>query len=164
MGPKVGIYFWIRVGVMAAALFGVITIMKRLNQPGALGAGNEAVNLCPTRVSSVSMIGRFAIMQDGLKWYRTGDGGERTELDPVAVEKWFGENCQLSGAKEEASPGGTPLMTLAYVSGLPATILMSADGVFSMNKSHFRSQDLLRAITALEHLPPAAKPGQNKDQ
>lgn len=166
MGPKVGVYFWIRVAVMAAALFGVLTIMKKLNQPGALagGGGDETVNLCPTRVSSVSMIGRFAIKQDGMKWYRTGDGEERTELDPVAVEKWFGENCQLRATKESANADAAPLVTLAYISGLPSTIMMGPDGVFSMNQSHFRSQELLKAITALEHLPTAAKPGQNKDQ
>lgn len=153
-----------RVGVMILTLVGVILLMKKMNSPNAFStAGNESVNLCPTRVSSLSVIGRFAIVQEGLNWYRTGDSG-RTELDPVAVEKWFGQNCKVSATKEGANEGATPLVTLAYVSGLPMTLLVSGDGVFTFNQSHFRSLELSQAITALEHLPNVVKPGQNTNQ
>jgi hypothetical protein len=161
LGPQVGIYFWVRVGVMVLALAGVLTLMKKLDMPGALGGG-DSVDLCPTRVSSVSLIGRFAIIQDGMTWYRTGDGN-RTELDQVAVEKWFGEYCQVTATKVASNDGAAPLLTLAYVSGLPLTLMVNAEGVFTFNRSHFQSAELTQAITALEHLPTAAKPGQNKE-
>jgi hypothetical protein len=144
---------------MVLALAGILTLMKKLNMPGALGGG-DSVDICPTRVSSVSLIGRFAIVQDGMTWYRTGNG-QRTELDPVAVEKWFGEYCQVSARKVPANDAAAPLLTLAYVSGLPLTLMVNAEGVFTFNRSHFQSAELAQAITALEHLPSAAKPGQN---
>lgn len=163
MGPKVGFYYWVRVGVMILSLVGIIMLMKKMNSPGVFAgpATNESVDICPTRVSSVSVIGRFAVMQDGLNWYRTGDANGRTELDPVAVEKWFGVNCNLPALKEGANDGATPLLTVAYVSGLPATLLVNADGVFTFNRLHFRSPELSRAIRALDSLPILAKPSQS---
>lgn len=151
---------------MVLALIGVITLMRKMDKPGVFsgGAANEAVDLCPTRVTSVSVIGKFAIMQDGMNWYRTGGPQGRTELDPVAVEKWFGGNCKVTASTEAANEGATPLLTLAYVSGLPATLLMSADGIFTFNRAHFRSQELLKAVSDLETLPAVSKPGQNTSQ
>ncbi len=155
-----------RVGVMILSLVGSIMLMRKLNKPGALGGGvaaSEDIDLCPTRVSSVSMIGRFAIKQDGMDWFRTGDAAGRTELDPVAVEKWFGSFCRVKAAKQESNENATPLVTIAYVSGLPMTLLMNPDGVFSLNGAHFRSLELAQGITALETLPAVTKPGENKN-
>lgn len=165
MGPKVGFYYWVRVGVMILSLIGSIMLMRKLSKPGALGgvAATDSVDICPTRVSSVSVIGRFAIMQDGMNWYRTGGPEGRTELDPVAVEKWFAANCRVNASKEGTNAGASPLMTLAYVSGLPMTLLVNGDGIFSLNGTHFRSGDLSQGINELENLPPVAKPGQKHD-
>jgi len=159
--PQIGIYYWVRVGVMILTLVGVLSVMYRLKPTSFLGGSNaNSVNLCPTRVASVAMIGRFALIQDGMKWYRA-EQGERTELDQIAAEKWFGAHCKVSAEQVESNEGASPLLTLAYVSGSPKTILMSPDGVFTMDQSHFRSLQLVQAITALENLPIATKPGQN---
>ncbi len=162
MGPKVGIYYWVRVGVMIISLIGVLTLMKKLNMPGALLGAGEKVDLCPTRVSSVSVIGQFSIVQEGMKWYRTGDGAERTLLDQVGVEKWFAKYCVVPATPEQPPPDSAPLLTLAYISGLPVTLMVSPEGVFSIKDSHFRSLELLQAITALENLATSTKPAVSK--
>lgn len=163
MKQEIGIYFWVRVGVMLFTLAGVLLLMQKLkSSEGLFSASSDKVDICPTRVSSISVIGRFAIMQEGLKWYRTKEG-ERTELDPIAVEKWFGINCKVS-AEKIASPVETkdPVVTFAYVAGLPATLMTGENGAFALNKSHFRSPQLAQAILDLETLPAPTMPGQNK--
>ena len=146
---------------MIASLIGTITIMRRLGMPAATTTAESKVNICPTRVSSISVIGRFAIMQDGMRWFKTGEGDGRVELDPVAVEKWFSQNCKVASTPEGANEAPTPLLTFAYVSGLPSTLMVNEAGVFTLGQEHFRSLELSQAITQLENLPIAIKPGQN---
>lgn len=154
---KVGVYFWVRVTVMIITLVGVIFLMYRLNGPSAGRAAN-AVQLCPTRVSSVSVIGRAAVFQEDLKWYRAQAGG-REELNPIEVEKWFSKYCTVTAEPVQAPSGeATPVMTVAYVAGLPITLKQSGDGIFSWGDVHFRSAKLDEAIQALTSLP-AKKPG-----
>jgi hypothetical protein len=160
LGPKVGLYFWVRVGVMILALVGILTLMRKMNAPSVA----QSVDLCPSRVASLSVIGRFAILQDGKQWYRTGDGGERVQLDSTAVEEWLKSGCTVTASFEGANSDAKPLLTLAYASGLPATLMVNEDGVFTLNQSHFRSLQLSQAITALEHLPTANKTGDNTKQ
>ncbi len=156
MKQKVGIYFWVRVIVMCAALVAVITIMFRLNSPPS-----SELNICPTRVSSVAVIGSMALMQDGMTWYRA-KGGQREELEPVAVEKWFGLHCKVDiEAVSGPAPKEThPWVTLAYVSGVPKTV-QRAEDIYMWDGRYFRSTELTQAMTELESLPSAKKPGQN---
>ena len=167
--PKLGVYFWVRVAVMIVALVGVLSLMSRLR--GGSGGTADLVpavsagflRLCPTRVASVSLIGKTAVFQDGLKWFRTGSatgGGERQELDGVAVEKWFSSYCSIPIEEAAApGPGSQPLLTLAYVSGLPMTLSLSPDGVFSWKDRSFRSPKLNEALQSLNELPTARAPG-----
>lgn len=162
MSDKVGIYFWVRVGVMILTLVAVITLMYRLKSPDALlGTATPAnsINLCPTRVSSISVIGRFALTQEGMSWFRLADG-QRTELDPVAVEKWFSNHCTVEVQPVADAKDGAPLMTLAYVSGSPQTLLMNEDNIFSLGGLYFKSTQMIQLLTSLETLPTPKKPGQ----
>lgn len=156
--PKIGAYYWVRVGVMVITLIGVLIVMKRLDLTKSAAKG---VDLCPTRVSSLSVVGRFAVLQDGMKWYRA-EGGERQELDFIAVEKWFSEHCRLEAKEVTEAPGTNPLLTLAYVSGDPKTLNMNPDGVFTWDGRAFSSAELAHALSALELLPVRSKPGENK--
>jgi hypothetical protein len=160
LGPKVGLYFWVRVGVMILALIGVLTLMRKMNAPNA----TNSVELCPSRISSISVIGRFAILQDDNQWYRTGEGGERLQLDSTAVDEWLKSSCTVPVSFEGANSDAKPLLTLAYISGLPATLMVNEDGVFTFHQAHFRSLQLSQAITSLENLPLASKTGDNTNQ
>lgn len=161
---KLGVYFWIRVSVMAVTLIAVVATIYKLNNPGSrglleslagLGSSANRVKLCPTRVSSVSVIGKTALFQEELKWYRTRDG-MREELDPIAVEMWFSEYCTVrSEPAEKPATDSQPVMTLAYVAGLPVTLQVSESGIFTWNGNHFRSPKLNEAIQALSDIPVA---------
>lgn len=155
MKQKVGVYFWVRVVVMCAALVAVIAIMFKLNSPKS-----HELNLCPTRVSSVSLIGSLAIIQDGMTWFRAAQG-ERKELDQVAVEKWFGLHCMIDieAVKGPAPSDMNPLITFAYVSGSPVTLQRSGD-IFMLHGQYFRSNELTEALKELESLPVKPKPGE----
>ena len=149
---KLGRYFWVRVVVMVFSLAGVIALIYKLGQPA-----HNTVTLCPTRVSSLSVIGRAAVFQEGMKWYRTHGSGERTELDPIAVEKWFAEYCsvdveKISGETAPVQSQGEPIITIAYVAGLPITLRQSDDGVFHWGAHNFRSPKLTEGIARLLEL------------
>jgi hypothetical protein len=148
---KVGFYYWVRATVMFATLVGVIVLMYRLNISLTSGPAGS-VQICPTRVSSVSVIGRAAVFQEDLRWYRAQAGG-REELNPIAVEKWFSEYCTVSAEAAPApSKESVPVLTVAYVAGLPVTLRQSED-VFTLGNIHFRSAQLKEAIDALTRLP-----------
>jgi hypothetical protein len=165
---KLGVYFWLKVSMMMVTLVAVLYTIYALNNPGtknliellagASGQGAQSrVKLCPTRVSSISIIGKTALFQDGLKWFRTTEG-QRQELDPIAVEKWFSEYCTVGS--EPASPPASqpqPVVTFAYVAGLPVTLQQSEGGVFTLNGVHFRSEKLVEAIQAVTTLPEATQ-------
>jgi hypothetical protein len=163
---KLGIYFWIRVCVMTISLGAVVATIYKLNHPGSRGllemlagvGSPNKVKLCPTRVSSVSVIGKTAVFQEDMKWYRT-QAGEREELDPVAMEMWFSEYCTVKSEPTEKPAGDSqPVLTLAYVAGLPVTLQMADNGVFTLGKAHFRSVKLAEAIQALTEIPKASTP------
>lgn len=151
---------------MMISLVAVVSTIYKLNNPGTrglleimagMGSANK-VKLCPTRVSSVSVIGKAALFQEDLKWYRT-HSGEREELDPIAVEMWFSEYCTVrSEPAEKPGDGSQPVMTMAYVAGLPITLQMSESGVFTFNNVHFRSSKLKEAIQAIGEIPKASNP------
>lgn len=132
---------------------GIFQLIAEMNQPS-----HQRVNVCPTRVSSVSVIGKAALFQEGLKWYRTL-AGTRQELDPIAVEKWFSEYCTVGSELAPApADNSLPIATFAYVAGLPVTLQQSGSGIFTMNGIHFRSQKLVEAIESIATLPVATKP------
>ena len=141
---------------MMCTLVAVVTIMYRLNTPAS-----HELNICPTRVSSISVIGSMALIQDGMIWFRTKNG-QREELDPIAVEKWFGAHCSMAiEAVSGTAPKDTrPWVTLAYVSGLPLTI-QREQNIFMFGGRYFHSEELTQAVAELESLPPAKKPGEN---
>lgn len=155
MKQKVGVYFWVRVAVMCLALVGIIVIMYKLNVPDS-----AEFNVCPTRVTSIAVIGEMALIQDGMTWYRS-KAGERIELDQVAVEKWFSANCQVAiQAVSGAAPENAhPFVTFAYVSGTPVTLQKSGE-VYVYGDRYFKSEQLEKAVVQLAELPPAKKPGQ----
>lgn len=154
MKQKVGIYFWIRVIVMGCTLAAVLIIMYRLNTPSL-----RELNVCPTRVSSISVIGSMALIQDGMTWFRTKEG-QREELDPIAVEKWFGEHCkvEIESVSGVAPKETRPWITFAYIAGSPVTIQQAGD-ILMLNGRYFRSSELTQATAELESLPPVRKPG-----
>ncbi|HMN67412.1 MAG TPA: hypothetical protein PKC28_02640 [Bdellovibrionales bacterium] len=165
--------YWIRPIIMTATLIAVMSIIYKIKQQGGgffTGApmveGREhvsrtAVHLCPTRVSSLSVIGKFAILQDGMKWYRSRDG-QREEVNQIAVEKWFSEHCTVKADLMDMPPTAAvtaPIVTLAYVSGEPVTLQRSADGLFALGKNYFRSPELEAALESLEQIPSPTVPG-----
>lgn len=165
--PSLGAYFWVKVTMMMVTLAAVIYTIFTLNNPGTKGIfqliaemnqpSKNRVNVCPTRVSSISVIGKAALFQEDLKWFRTLEG-TRQELDPIAVEKWFSEYCAVGSEPAPApSDNSLPIATFAYVAGLPVTLQQSESGVFTMNGFHFRSQKLVEAIESISTLPAATK-------
>jgi hypothetical protein len=156
MKQKLGVYFWVRVAVMCAALVGVVLIMFKLNTPDA-----AEFNLCPTRVTSIALIGETAVIQDGMTWYRL-ESGQRKELDQVAVEKWFSAHCKIAiqAVSGQAPQETHPWATIAFVSGSPVT-LQRADSVFTFDGRYFHSAQLVQAMTELKALPEAKKPGEH---
>lgn len=171
----------IRTFVLTLGLLGVIYVMMNLKKEGlsnktaqVLGVQDEskpsesstaAQNLswCRTRVKSLLAAPQGPqVVQEGLKWFRQSQ--KSAELDTVAVEKWFGQNCSLKieplETPAEAS-GFAPALVIGFIKGPNGQFERSTQGIYRWGKKLFRSTQLDAAIQGLKFLPPVQpqKPG-----
>ncbi len=166
-----GAYYWFRVLMMIGSLVAVIWTIRTINERGIGRAGSffvktenpgeVDVQLCPTRVKAVRQAGNVSVVERAMEWFRE-DSDKPRKLNPVAVEKWFGENCKVKGKISTPSTlaGFQPAATFEYVSGAPEILLANPAGVFLWQGLMFESEELSRALQGLPALPPATIPGQ----
>jgi hypothetical protein len=110
------------------------------------------VTLCPTRVLAIEQKGLFRLEQKGMEWIsKTNEG---MSLNQVAVEKWFGEFCEISAMATggQKSPHLNPLLSFEYVDGDTEELLVSPTGTFVWKDQVFQSTELLTAISQLKAL------------
>ncbi|MGE0525660.1 MAG: hypothetical protein AB7G93_11365 [Bdellovibrionales bacterium] len=162
-----GIYYWIRVIIMIGVFAAVVIIMRQLDTPRSPSPGflsfftgdddsSSRYTMCPTRVSRVEVASGQVVFEEDMRWYSMKQGKEKeiVELDPVAVEKWFGLNCKVKG--EPATEPGGEFQTVAqfsFVSGTPQALLRAPSGEFQWNGSTFHSSQLEEALDRLLNLP-----------
>jgi hypothetical protein len=149
---KVNRWYWLRAVILILAFAGSVYAIRNLDQTRKSQRG-ASVNLCPTRVKEISVAGGMKLVQDGMAWYRKA-GGRMEELDPIAVEKWFGRHCVVAADAAETPTGaGAELATLAFVSGPPQVLFGTSAGVFTWMNQAFTSAELADALKSLSELP-----------
>lgn len=164
-----GTMYWIRVGMMILTFAVVVMAMRNLQstKPTAsplakliMGTGDsEKFVLCPTRVTALETPAGLHVRETGMKWTRSA-GGPEEELDPIAVEKWFGRNCSVSGKKSESGEGFTPVLKLSLVNGETKTLARAGSGEYLWNGIRFVSTALDQALRDLSEIPARAPNGQ----
>jgi hypothetical protein len=153
-----GTAYWFRVGMMALALGAVLFIMRRLNQtPSSWMSGHKTsastvIQLCPTRVTRLEA-GDLVLFEKDMTWYRQGEGSSARRLDPVAVEKWFSQNCTLNATRVSPSADVHNALKVFFVSREPEMLLRSAGGEYEWMGISFSSGQMDEALNALPNLP-----------
>ncbi len=151
---KLSTYYWVRIGVMVLSFFAVLYMIWKLNQ---FGPDDLTMILCPTRVASITTSDGQGIVQDEMKWYRRANGNLE-ELDPVAVEKWFGKNCKIEIEPVKKVDSSTVVFVVAFVNGPPETLYNAGEGLFRWKNKTFKSTQLEAAIASLKNLPIHVRP------
>jgi hypothetical protein len=162
-----GIFYWVRTFVMVLAFAGTVFVIREMNQPVSesrlrlfsfLGSPPDpslvVVNLCPTRISKLTLADGTVILQRGLDWTRVTGAGE-VKLDQVAVEKWFSAYCLFEAKKTSASADVSTVLTLEYVTGPAQTLIKSAGGDFEWAGRPFRSDKMAQALAGVNTFPAA---------
>lgn len=147
-------YFWVRIGVMIVSFFAVVGLIYKLNQ---FSPSDLTLILCPTRVSAINTADGKGIVQEGMRWYRRNNGNLE-ELDPVAVEKWFGRHCKIGIEPVQKAESTGVLFVVNFISGPPETLYMAGDGLFRWQNRTFKSQQLEDALRTLQDLPLFLRP------
>jgi hypothetical protein len=158
---KVNFWYWLRAFIMVCALIVTIFIIRKLDRTSPSADPSATINLCPTRVTAIAQSEGTTVVQDGLAWFRKVNGGME-ELDPIAVEKWFGRNCRVKADFAEGAPtSGAPVATVAFVSGPPQVLLVTGEGIYSWMGRAFRSTELQEALKDLKALPLRLRPSHH---
>jgi hypothetical protein len=146
---------------MIFGFLGAVHAIRSLNQFGSSNStSGKSINLCPTRVTEIAVHGGVSVVQEGMAWFRKMNG-QLEELDPIAVEKWFGRHCVVDADAAEAPTGsGETLATLAFVSGPPRALFSTNAGVFTWNEQAFTSAELAEALKTLADLPIRLRPSR----
>lgn len=156
---NVNFWFWLRAFAMFLGLIATIVAIRNLNQFKAADAPVAKVNLCPTRVTAITTASGVSVMQEGMAWFRKNDG-RMEELDPIAVEKWFGRHCMVSAERAAAGAETQPLATIAFVSGPEQTLFSAGSNAFQWMDQIFHSQELTEALKSLEEIPIRLRPSR----
>lgn len=158
---RVNRWYWIRAGIMTLAFIGSVLAIRHLDLTRSSGEGRkDSVNLCPTRVKQIHVKGGISVVQDGMAWYRKTNG-RMEELDPIAVERWFGSHCVVDADPAEAPTGsGEEFATLAFVAGPPQILFSTGAGVFTWMDRAFTSAELTEALKNLPELPIRLRPSR----
>ena len=162
-----GLLYWVRTLLLILAFAGTVFLIREINQPVSerrvqlfsfLGSPPDPtrviVNLCPTRITKLSLSANVEIVQRGLRWTKVTNG-QATELDQVAVEKWFSAYCLFEAQKVAPSADVTPVLKAEFVKGPARELIRSAAGDFEWDGRSFRSDKMAEALTALETFPEA---------
>lgn len=163
--------YWVRVVVMIFAFVGVITVMRQMNSAAKKGSpaplveiftgpkpavSDDSVDLCPTRILEMHMIGGPLFLQKDLKWFMRV-GANEMELDQIAMEKWFSSNCHLQVTPVTDVTNPEPILKVTFVTGEPANLMSSPDG-FVWRGRKFKSEQLQKALQDLIANIPARPP------
>ena len=143
---------------MCCGFVGTVFAIRSLNQFKKSTPDRDSVNICPTRVTSITLPDGWTLVQDGLAWYRKiNDVME--ELDPIAVEKWFGAHCIMTAEDlQPADVAGITRMTLTFVNGSVQTLEELSGGKFKWINQGFSSTELKEALDELPALPIRLRP------
>ncbi len=161
-----GSMYWLRVLVMIFALVGVITVMRQLNVATKQGSSaplveiftgpkadhsQNSIDLCPTRIAEIQMIGGPLFFQKGMRWFMRR-GSLEAELDQIAMEKWFGQHCHVTSLPMEQVGAAQPLLKVTFVSGDSQSLMSSSEGFVWMDRK-FKSEQLKEALQELAEIP-----------
>lgn len=95
-----------------------------------------------------------SVWQEGMKWMKKGP--KAREVDFIAVEKWFGRNCDLKVRPiEQASEKLTqltPALKVDFIKGKPMTFYRADNGAFYFRGRTFASEQLGKALKKLGEL------------
>jgi hypothetical protein len=115
---------------------------------------------CETRVSELESPGVFRLFQKGTQWFLERQGQSR-EVNPVAVEKWFGRHCSLNvEAAATRSTQLTPGLIVHFINGKDQTFQRDAVGIYRWMDHDFKSPELEAALSYLTQLPGPSQPNQ----
>jgi len=194
---------------MVAVLVAVLWLMRSLNadtvakllenlglQAGGAGApgfqvagrplkaGEERLNLCPTRIVSFKWSdeygGSWRSIEErqqtgGIKMQWLAVAPEPRELNYLAIEKWLALHCQVTALpineKDVAHIGSRVPLEIHYVDGATISIDEIDRQFFRIGEKFFESRDLaealkeLRAVAKLEpktvNMPAKLAPSEN---
>jgi hypothetical protein len=159
-----GVMYWVRVVIMIFAFVGVLTVMRQLNSAAKTGSSaplveiftgrpqsDNAIDLCPTRITELQLLGGPFFYQSGMKWVMR-QNGQVAELDQIAMEKWFSRNCVLETTPIDDVKDPQPIVKVSFVAGVPQTLMSSPDGFIWMGRK-FKSEQLQLALAELTKIP-----------
>lgn len=162
--------YWFRVIVMIFAFVGVLTVMRQLNSAAKTGSSaplveiftgrplsENSIDLCPTRITELQMLGGPFFYQSGMKWV-IRQNGQVAELDQIAMEKWFSRNCVLETTPVADVKNAQPILKVSFVAGVPQTLMSSSEGFIWMGRK-FKSEQLQLALAELTKIE--TKPASN---
>lgn len=111
------------------------------------------LNWCDTRVKSMSLANGRRVYQQGRKWMAEG-GIESGELDFIAVEKWFGNNCKRSVTGHVGEVRAQALVaSVEFIDGAQAEFKADGQGLLIWKGRAFASPELESAFLELMELP-----------
>jgi hypothetical protein len=172
----------IRVIFMVLLLAAVVYVMRNLNSssmdrafgnlgiaagnaqaPGLhpssrlLAPGEEAYNLCPTRVRAVIWPDGKKIEEkkDGLKLRWMAADPQPREIGYLEVEKWLSQHCQIAVQKKPADAtalAASSKIIVQYIDGSEKTFGLAKPGEFIEGGSVLISSDLESALAELRKI------------
>ena len=147
----------------------VVLIMLSLRNDGlsetvrsffGASASQVKLNWCETRVKSIETANGFKMTQSRMRWMQ--EKPIQKELDGLAVEKWFGQNCKVPIELAEVRPTNVEFqspaaMSVEFIQGGTADFIKAGMGAIRFKNRTFTSPELQQAIKDLEQLPEAKK-------
>ncbi len=160
-----GAQVWARVVILVAGLIGVVYTMKGIRQNSAMDSfftpnstdvkiKSGRLNLCPTRVGRIEITDhrtnkKLRYHQSKAQWIV--EGSQSFELEPLFIEKWLGEFCEVKIDKfltESDSQGVDQDILFVYIDGSSKQIRVHKQS-FTTEYGLIESEELARAMTRL---------------
>lgn len=110
------------------------------------------VSWCDTRVTSIEFEPGQKIFQEGYKWYSQTAGQSPTELNFLAVEKWFAEYCKVKAKNASDVPASGIAAVIEFIDGRREMIKTAGNGLFRWRDRSFESTELEQGLEAGRNL------------
>ncbi len=131
---------------------------------GLQPSGTASLTWCDTRVKALDFADGSGIEQVEYKWLGHAEGTDRTPLDFIGVEKWFGKNCTVQVTNRRKSQGagstdalGAAAMNVHFINGTTESFYRLADGFYLWKDKVFQSAELTQQIDALKAMLPVQR-------
>ena len=120
---------------------------------GAPSEKMQLLNWCETRVSALDLANGRRVYQKGMKWFADGPM-ESGQLDMIAMEKWFGNYCEVPVRRHAGRIQAKALVaTVEFIDGVRLDIRADGQGLMSLKGHVFASEVLESAFLELMELP-----------